>query len=71
MPRYVEVHQTRTHPPTAYERKLAGALLEIYGRGSHELAEVVQGLNASSVFPPDGGPWTEASFTAEIARLGA
>ncbi|MFE5209827.1 recombinase-like helix-turn-helix domain-containing protein [Streptomyces sp. NPDC056600] len=69
--RYVVVHQTRTHEPTAYELKLAGALEEVYAKQGHELADVVRGLNSSSVFPPDGGTWTEESFRAEIERLGA
>ncbi|MET8575125.1 recombinase-like helix-turn-helix domain-containing protein [Streptomyces sp. NPDC005012] len=69
--RYVVVHQTRTHEPTAYELKLAGALEEVYARHGHGLADVVEGLNRSSVYPPDGQPWTEESFQAEMKRLGA
>ncbi|MFF2650813.1 recombinase-like helix-turn-helix domain-containing protein [Streptomyces sp. NPDC058045] len=71
MPRYVEVHQTRTHEPTPYEIKLAGVLEEIYADVGHQLTDVVRGLNERHVYPPDGGPWTEESFTAEIKRLGA
>ncbi|KAF4409005.1 MULTISPECIES: recombinase-like helix-turn-helix domain-containing protein [Streptomyces] len=69
--RYVVVHQTRTHEPTDYELKLAGVLEEVYSTFGHELADVVRGLNRSSVYPPDGNAWTEQSFRAEIKRLGA
>lgn len=71
MTRYVQVHQTRTHEPTAYERKLAAVLEEVYATGAHGLADLVQSLNERSVYPPGGGRWTEENFTAEIARLGA
>ncbi len=68
---YVEVHQTRTHEPTQYEHKLAGVLGEIFAGVGHELSDVVRGLNERSVYPPDGQPWTEESFKAEMKRLGA
>ncbi|MBV1953810.1 recombinase-like helix-turn-helix domain-containing protein [Streptomyces albidoflavus] len=68
---YVEVHQTRTHEPTPYEHKLAAVLEEVYATGAHTLPELVRGLNERTVYPPDGGAWTEENCTAEIARLGA
>lgn len=43
----------------------------MYATGAHTLPELVRGLNERTVYPPDGGAWTEENFTAEIARLGA
>ncbi|NDZ81510.1 MULTISPECIES: recombinase-like helix-turn-helix domain-containing protein [unclassified Streptomyces] len=68
---YLDVHQSRTHEPTPYEYRLASALEEVFTREGHELADVVRGLNARQVHSPDGTPWTEQSFRAEINRLGA
>lgn len=71
MTQYLEVHQARTHEPTPYEYKLAAVLEDVFSKAGHELAEVVQGLNARSVHAPDGRAWTEDSFRAEMKRLGA
>lgn len=68
---YVAVHQSREHEPSPYEHKLAGVLEEVYAHEGHSLADVVRGLNSRTVYAPDGQPWTEQSFTAEIERLGA
>jgi hypothetical protein len=71
MSRYLEVHQSRTHEPSPYERKLARVLEEVFTHVGHELSDVVQGLNDRNVHAPDGQPWTEKSFTTEMQRLGA
>lgn len=68
---YLEVHQTRTREPSVYEYKLARVLEEVFSQVGHELADVVAGLNERSVRAPDGQPWTEKSFRAEMQRLGA
>lgn len=68
---YLDIHQSRTHEPTPYEYKLAATLEEVFTKEGHELADVVDGLNARQVRAPDGAPWTEASFRAEMNRLGA
>ncbi|MGW0550287.1 recombinase-like helix-turn-helix domain-containing protein [Streptomyces altiplanensis] len=68
---YLEVHQSRTHEPSPYACKLAATLEEVYTDEGHELADVVRGLNARRVHAPDGQPWTEQSFRAEMHRLGA
>jgi hypothetical protein len=62
--------QTRPAPPTAYENALGDALQAIFAEGIYDLAGIVQRLNQSGVKSPQGGVWTEASFTAEINRLG-
>ncbi|MFC7307214.1 recombinase-like helix-turn-helix domain-containing protein [Streptomyces monticola] len=71
MSQYLEVHQARTHEPTPYEYKLAHVLEEVFTKVGHELPDVVRGLNERNVYAPDGAPWTEASFTSEMKRLGA
>ncbi|RII18790.1 hypothetical protein DSC45_09225 [Streptomyces sp. YIM 130001] len=68
---YLEVHQRRTHEPTPYEFKLAATLEEVFTVEGHELTDVVRGLNERQVHAPDGRPWTEQTFTAELDRLGA
>ena len=68
---YLEIHQSRHHEPTAYESKLAHTLEEIFTQVGHELADVIEGLNARQVHAPDGEPWTERSFRDEMHRLGA
>lgn len=68
---YLDVHQSRGHEPAPYEYRLAATLEEIFTHDGHELADVVSGLNSRQVHTPDGSPWTEASFRAEMQRLGA
>ncbi|MFH8569743.1 recombinase-like helix-turn-helix domain-containing protein [Streptomyces sp. NPDC017993] len=68
---YLEIHQSRHREPTPYENKLAHTLEEIFTHVGHELADVIQGLNARQVHAPDGEPWTEQTFRDEMHRLGA
>ncbi|WP_327664157.1 MULTISPECIES: recombinase-like helix-turn-helix domain-containing protein [unclassified Streptomyces] len=68
---YLEIHQSRDHEPSPYEYKLAATLEEVFTKVGHELTDVVSGLNARQVHAPDGAPWTEESFRAEMHRLGA
>lgn len=71
MSNYLEKHQSRLAEPTPYERKLAGAIEEIFGRGAHDLPALLAGLTEGGITAPDGTPWTEESFTREMRRLGA
>ncbi|TAM84947.1 MAG: hypothetical protein EPN43_12065 [Jatrophihabitans sp.] len=68
---YLEPHQSRQGPPSPYEVKLAGAIEEAFGRGSHALPELLAELKADGLVASDGRPFTEASFTTEMHRLGA
>ncbi|MFF0627431.1 recombinase-like helix-turn-helix domain-containing protein [Streptomyces sp. NPDC004296] len=68
---YLDPHQSRTREPTPYEYKLAATLEEVFTKDGHELADVIRGLNGRQVNAPDGTPWTEESFRAEMHRLGA
>lgn len=68
---YLVKNQTRPAEPTAYERKLAVAIEEVFGSGRHDLEGLVAGLNDLGVLAPGGRQWTEESFAAEIKRLGA
>ncbi|GAA4601110.1 hypothetical protein GCM10023195_02390 [Actinoallomurus liliacearum] len=63
--------QSRHREPTSYEHALADELEAIFGRGVHDLPGLVAALNETGVRPAGGADWTEESFTAEIARLGA
>ena len=65
------IHRTLRLSASEYERSLAAALLGILGRSIHESAGIVAALNASGCRPPSGEAWTEATFTAEMERLGA
>jgi hypothetical protein len=68
---YLSPHQTRTQEPTAWQQDLANAIEGVFSRGARELDEVVAGLNASRVRPPNGGDWTADNFTAVMRELGA
>jgi hypothetical protein len=67
---YLEVHQTHPHPISPYEAKLSGAIMEVFGRGVHDLPGLVDGLNGMGLNAPDGGTWTEDNFRSEMRRLG-
>ncbi|MFJ5958378.1 recombinase-like helix-turn-helix domain-containing protein [Paenarthrobacter sp. NPDC092416] len=67
---YLEANQSRVGPPRPYEQKLAGALTEIFASGTHELPAIITGLNTLGLNAPDGQPWDERRFRAEMRRLG-
>lgn len=67
---YVEHRQSTERDATAYEMELAAALEAIFGRGTHELPEVVAALNQGWLRPPQGGDWTPENFTALLHELG-
>jgi hypothetical protein len=68
---YLDAHQTHPHPISPYEAKLSGAIMEVFGRGVHELPGLLDGLNAMGLSAPDGGQWNEENFRSEMRRLGA
>ncbi len=65
------IWQTRAAPPTADENALGDALEQVFSGGAQTLTELVTGLNAHGSRDAQGRPWSEASFEAEMARLGA
>lgn len=67
---YLEVHQTHPHPISAYEEKLSGSIMEIFGRGVYDLPGLIEGLNGLGLNAPDGGAWNEDNFRSEMRRLG-
>lgn len=67
---YLAIHQTHPEPITPYENKLAGSLTEVFSSGATTLDEVVEGLNALGLHGPDGKPWSDHTFRAEMRRLG-
>ncbi len=67
---YLEEHQTHPDPISPYEAKLSGAIMEVFGRGVHDLPGLVNGLNGLGLNAPDGSAWTEDTFRAEMRRLG-
>jgi hypothetical protein len=71
MTNYLQPHQARTVEPTPYEKKLAGAIEEVFGTGRHDLPGLVDGLNQMGVPAPHGDVWTAESFTTEMKRLAA
>jgi hypothetical protein len=65
---YLHATQARQRAPTHYEDLLGDAIERSYAAGIHDLAGLVQQLNAGGP-PCPAGTWTELSFQAEIARL--
>lgn len=68
--RYLEPHQARRRPPTAFEDLLGDAVERAYADGVHDLAGLVACLNRTGPSAENGQPWTESSFAALMARLG-
>ncbi len=68
---YLDPHQTRINEPTAWQQELANAIESIFAKGAHELGDLIAGLNASRVRPPEGAQWTEQTFIAAMRELGA
>jgi len=62
------VWQNRTAAPTEYEDGLGDAL-ELVLAETHELAGIVEGLNALGIRTPAGDLFTEETLKAEFARL--
>ncbi|WP_026927703.1 recombinase-like helix-turn-helix domain-containing protein [Granulicoccus phenolivorans] len=67
---YLDAHQTHPEPFSAYELKLSGSIMEVFGRGTHDLPGLIKGLNDLGLNAPDGTPWTEETFRDEMRRLG-
>jgi hypothetical protein len=63
--------QHRAEPPSEFENGLGDALEAIFSRGIEDLPGVIRELNAAGLRDRAGAPWTEASFQAEMQRLGA
>ena len=70
-PAYLEPVQTRTGPLTPYDDKLAGAIRQIFGTGTHDLPGLVEGLNRIGIHAPDGQPWTSETFSHDMSVKGA
>jgi len=69
--RYLQPHQARLRPPTAFEDLLGDTIERAYAEGIHDLPGLVSYLNRTGPSAENGQPWTESSFTALMARLGA
>lgn len=68
---HLQIHQSRSRPPTSYETAFAAELERVYATGADDPATLAAGLNTGAIRPPDGGDWTAVSVVAELARLGA
>jgi hypothetical protein len=64
------VWQSRAALPTEAENRLADALQRIFADAVYDLPGIVARLNQAGLAGPGGTPWTEASFVAELSRLG-
>jgi len=69
-PRYLQPNQAQQRPPNTFEDLLGDALERAFASGITELAPLVNYLNQSGPLGPNGQPWTEQSFEAEINKLG-
>lgn len=67
---YLDPHQSRTGPPTAFEDRLGDAIETAYAAGVHELDGLVEHLNEHGPADPDGTRWTATRFTTLMAELG-
>ena len=68
--RYLEPHQARQRPPTQFEDLLGDAIERAFAEGIHDLPGLVAYLNRTGPSADNGQPWTEASYTAQVTRLG-
>jgi hypothetical protein len=68
--RYLEAHQARQRLPTPFEDLLGDAIERAYADGIHDLSGLVAYLNRTGPAADNGQDWTEASFSALMARLG-
>ncbi len=68
---YLSPNQSRLHEPTTWQQELANAIEAVFAKGALELDELVAGLNASRVRPPNGGDWTKDNLSAVLRELGA
>ncbi len=68
---YLNPHQSRASEPTEWQMELASAIESVFAKGAHTLEALIDGLNASRVKPPSGGPWTAENYTALMRELGA
>ena len=68
--RYLEPHQARLRPPTSFEDLLGDAIERAYAQGIQDLPGLVACLNDTGPSAENGQDWTEASFSALMARLG-
>lgn len=66
-------HQSLGRPLSETERAFAAALMEIYGAGVTEMADVARALTDRSVTAPSNGgtAWTEDSLLAELETANA
>ena len=67
---YMEQWQAGSGTSDPYETALGDALEEIFGKGHHDLAEIVSALNDKGIMTPEGDVWTEENFPAMMERLG-
>lgn len=69
--RYLEPHQARTRPPTAFENALGDAIEAAYADGIHDLEGLVARISESGPLPEDGGRWTTDRFVDLMKELGS
>jgi len=69
---YLNPHQARRRPPTAFEDLLGDSIERAFAAGIHDLPGLVGYLNdAGPGCPVNEGVWTEDNYQQEIARLAA
>ncbi len=64
------IWQNRSHSPSAYELSLVDHLVQAFTKGATTPEAVVEALNEQGMLLESGEKFTEASFKAEMARLG-
>lgn len=68
---YLNPNQARDREPTPAENAIADVIERCYAAGIQTCEGLVAELNKARVRAPDGKAWSEDSFKAEMARLGA
>ena len=69
--RYLEPQQAKQRPATQFEDLLGDAIERAFADGIHDLPGLVAYLNRTGPSAENGQPWTESSYCALMARLGA
>ena len=69
--RYLEAQQAKQRPATQFEDLLGDAIERAFGDGVQDLPGLVAYLNRTGPSAENGQPWTESSYCAVMARLGA
>jgi hypothetical protein len=70
MERYLDPHQARLRPSTAFEDLLGDALERAFAAGHSDIDHVIAQLNQTGPRPPSDDTWTPENFQSLMKKLG-